>query len=131
MRSETDEFSFILKPSKYGIGVFATHDIKKGTFLRTFGDAKKFEERVTKRKREDIPEEFRGYCHFGEEYYLCPLDFGSMHIGWYLNHSAEDANTESRDTFWYAKRDIKKGEEILIDYNLLGEPEELKEEFYK
>ena len=36
--NKTSEFSFILKPSKYGVGVFAAHDIKKGTFLRLFGN---------------------------------------------------------------------------------------------
>lgn len=37
---KTDEFSFILKPSEYGIGVFATHNIKKDTYLRLFGKEK-------------------------------------------------------------------------------------------
>ncbi len=27
----SDEFSFILKSSKYGVGVFATHKIKQGS----------------------------------------------------------------------------------------------------
>src|ERR1700679_1158322 len=34
----TDEFSFILKPSKIaGVGVFVTHKIQKDTRLRIFG----------------------------------------------------------------------------------------------
>lgn len=28
--NKTDEFSFILKPSKYSIGVFVSHNFKKG-----------------------------------------------------------------------------------------------------
>ena len=35
---KTTEFSFILKPSKYGVGVFATHNIAKGTYLRLFNE---------------------------------------------------------------------------------------------
>ena len=35
---KTDEFSFVLKSSEHGIGVFTVHDIKKGTHLRLFGD---------------------------------------------------------------------------------------------
>ena len=31
----------------------------------------------------------------------------------------------------YALEDIKAGEEILIDYNCLNEPEHLKEDYYK
>lgn len=37
MENKTTEFSFILKPTKHGIGVFATHDIKAETYLRLFG----------------------------------------------------------------------------------------------
>jgi len=31
-KDKTDEFSFVLKPAQYGVGVFATHDIKAGIF---------------------------------------------------------------------------------------------------
>ncbi len=33
--------------------------------------------------------------------------------------------------WFYAKINIKEGEEILIDYNSLDEPEENKENYYK
>ena len=34
----TNEFSFVLKGTQYGVGVFAVHDIQKGSHLRLFGD---------------------------------------------------------------------------------------------
>lgn len=37
MQTATDEFSFILKPTEHGVGVFATHAIKRGTHLRPLG----------------------------------------------------------------------------------------------
>lgn len=127
---KTGEFSFILKPSEYGVGVFAAHDIKAGTFLRLFGEGAKIEDRSVERNIEDVPEFFRGYCLERGDKLICPEDFGRMTIGWFLNHS-KNFNAVHKDYSWYAARDIKEGEEILIDYNTLEEPEELKKEYYK
>lgn len=60
---------------------------------------------------------------------ICPQDFGAMAIGWYMNHS-KNANATHKDYYWEAARNIEEGEEILIDYNLFGEPEESKENYY-
>jgi len=49
--SKTTEFSFILKSSSFGIGVFATHDIKDGSHLRLFGDKDKQKDVSTVRKK--------------------------------------------------------------------------------
>jgi hypothetical protein len=137
--SEWTEFSFILKPSQLGgIGVFATHDIAKGT--QVFRSS--FELRRLKTK--DIPSELVKYCiYLNDEECLCPKRFDHMEIGWYLNHSPdpniankfiitnpdEIDNTDNRRV--YAVKDIKAGDEIEIDYNALGEPENLKEDYYK
>lgn len=128
MKIITNEFSFILKPSTIegaGVGVFATHDIKKGTLLRLYGEEKN---RVL--KKNEVPKEFVRYAHDMGDKLLCPQDFGWMPLGWYLNHS-KNANLEEKEDGSYAIKDIKVGEEIFIDYNTLGEPEESKSEFYK
>lgn len=129
MEKETNEFSFILKPSNYGVGVFATHDIKGGTFLRIFGKEMMHEQRVRILPKENVPVLFHDFCMDRGHSLICPEDFGEMPVGWYLNHSKE-ANAVHRDFNWYAKRDIVAGEEILIDYNSLEEPESAKEEYY-
>ena len=74
-KTKTTEFSFILKPAKHGIGVFATHNIKIKTFLRLFGDKNNYN--------------------------------------------------------YYALRNIKIGEEIVINYNTLEEIEIVKDNYYK
>ena len=85
MQNKTTEFSFILKPSKYGVGVFAVHDIKTGIHLRLFGEEN---EKVSiMRKKEAVPKLFRDYCPDRGEFLCAPKDFGCMEIGWYLNHS--------------------------------------------
>lgn len=129
MENKTTEFSFVLKPSQHGIGIFAVHDIKAGTYLRLFGDEIEFYRSVT-RKKTDIPELFRQYCIDRGDLLDCPKDFGCMKIGWYLNHS-KMPSAYHRNYQYYALRDIKTGEEITIDYNTLEEPEEAKEDYYK
>jgi len=129
-RRVTDEFSFMLKPSKHGIGVFAAHDIKKGTFLRLFGDEKKIENRAAMRDKKAVPEPFRQYCMNRGDKLICPKDFGNMSVGWHMNHS-KNPNAVHKNYDWYASRDISAGEEITIDYNTLEEPEKAREEYYK
>lgn len=60
----------------------------------------------------------------------CPSDFGRMEVGWFINHS-KNPNAYLREKEFYASRDILAGEEITTDYNLLGEPEEEREDYYK
>ncbi|KKR11632.1 MAG: hypothetical protein UT41_C0008G0005 [Candidatus Wolfebacteria bacterium GW2011_GWC2_39_22] len=129
--SKTNEFSFVLKVSAHGIGVFATEDIESGSFLRLFGSDELFEksEGDTKRNKKDVPEIFWSNCIDMGDYLICPRDFGNIPVGWYVNHS-KAPNAEHGQFNWYASRDISAGEEILIDYNTFNEPETSKEDFY-
>ncbi len=128
MEKGTSEFSFILKPSRLGIGVFAAHDIKSSTYLRLFRG--KDEPKTSRiRAKKEVPEIFREFCVDRGDEMLCPEDFGRMNVGWYLNHS-KNPNAQHRDYEYYSLRDIKAGEEITIDYNSLEEPKEGKADFY-
>lgn len=131
MQTATDEFSFILKPTEHGVGVFATHAIKRGTHLRLFGDKERnLAEDTRLLGRQEVPEVFRGYCLDRQDgKVICPPDFGAMSIGWYLNHSA-DPNATHRDFRWYASRDIQAEEEIMVDYNTLEEPIGARDTYY-
>ncbi len=132
----TNEFSFRLKPAQHGVGVFATHDIKKGTYLRLFGEEQEGgpEPFVNCRflKKEDIPEPFLDFCvsRGRRGLLICPKDFSSMEVGWFLNHS-KDPNVIEKNYYYYACRDISADEELTIDYNTLEEPGEEKDDFYK
>lgn len=125
---DTNEFSFVLKPSIHGIGVFAAHDIKMGASLRLFGNDESPEESRMLNK-ENVPEFFRHYCIARGSQLSCLDDFGCMPIGWYMNHS-RTPNAKHRNWEYFAILDISAGEEILIDYNTLEEPEEYKESYY-
>lgn len=121
------EFTFILQPSILGgIGVFATHDIPMGT--RLFSGI--FAPRTM--KSANVPEAFKKYCiYLNDEECICPERFDRMEIGWYINHSHQPNILKDADKHLVALRDIKQGEEIVIDYNSLNEPEHLKEDYYK
>jgi SET domain-containing protein len=121
------EFTFILQPSALGgLGVFTTHPISKGT--RLFSGT--YVSRTM--KIADVPAAFKKYCIFlNDEECLCPERFDRMEIGWYINHSHQPNIQKNTDKYVVAVCDIKQGEEILIDYNYLNEPEHLKEDYYK
>lgn len=124
---EWTEFSAVLKPSPiHGVGVFATHDIPKGT--RVFGEQTNYRWY----KLDNLPFELRKYCQLlKEDEVRGPERFDRMEIDWYLNHSNDPNVAEIKEDYWIAVRDIKAGEELLIDYNQLNELEHLKEPFYK
>jgi hypothetical protein len=130
MQNNTTEFSFELKPSGYGIGVFAVHDIVKGSYLRLFAFDHCHDNGFIIRKKEDVPETFRKYCIDRGETLSGPKDFGCMDVGWHVNHS-NNPNSFHSGYEYYALRNIEAGEEITIDYNSLDEPEEAKEDYYK
>ncbi len=127
---EITEFSFMLQPSTapWGIGIFAAHKISTGAIIHFFPDG--YEPRILHKK--DIPEDFLKYCTAqSDDEWKCPHRFDHMEIVWYINH----ANSPNLKRIGRGKfiviRDIKKGEEVTMDYNELGEPEHLKQDYYK
>jgi hypothetical protein len=139
------EFSFILKPSPLGgVGVFAVHDLEAGVPIAN----KPCEVRII--SIEDVPPPLRQYCvYISEKEAICPERFDRMEIGWFVNHSATpniegknvvcDLGSMSKEDILKALkartavtlREIKAGEEILINYNSLNEPEQMKEEYFR
>jgi SET domain-containing protein len=129
--NQTNEFSFILKPAKnpeHGVGVFTLHNIDEGILIAAFLPTHSSRHM----KKEDIPESLLGYCVGKEDgTYACPNDFSCMEIGWYLNHSKNPNIAGNAIDGFYSLRSINAGEELLLNYNDLGEPEEMKEDYYK
>lgn len=129
MKNSTDRHSFILKPSTIegaGVGVFALHDIAGGTYLELF--LKDFQEEI--RDENDVPEELRGYCLYQKDgKLLCPKFFNRMDVGNYLNHSNNPNTIYKKGEGYFAKHNIKKGEEIFTDYRGLDKSDILEEEY--
>lgn len=132
-KMKVSEFSLILKPSTIpdaGIGAFAVRDLPEGEVV---SNSKNIPHVVL--HRNDIPDEFVHYCIAqGNDMWLCPKDFNKMECAWFINHS-DTPNIglffEGEDRLLKTIRNVEKGEELVMDYNELDEPEHEKESYYK
>lgn len=119
----------MLKPSPvHGIGVFAIRDIPKGCrtiFSTGVGEWIK----ISIKEVEALPTHSRNlietYCLYDEENYFVPdYGFKLMDLVLYLNHSDKPNIASVNDgEFFEALRDIKEGEELLVNYGSIVEVE--------
>ena len=121
--AELSQNTFVaLKPSPVeGIGVFAIADIKEGQ-SGLFSKDKSEWIAVTKAEVEALPPHSRflveNHCLYDDEHYFIPeYGFKMIDLVVYLNHS-DDPNVRSinEGEDFVALRDIKAGEELLINY---------------
>jgi SET domain-containing protein len=110
----------ILKNSLiHGFGVFAAHDIKKGTIIWKYDP--KFDLTVSRAEIDQLPEPCRQQVL--KYAYRCGVDnlyIVAVDDSRYMNHStspntAEDFTVDPRG-LTVASRDIKAGEELTMDY---------------
>ena len=114
----------MIRPSPIeGIGVFALQDIPKGC-RSMFSQAIEQEQWISVAKTEvdKLPAHAKAlienYCLYDDENYFVPdYGFKKMDLVNFLNHS-ETPNVISINDgeFFEAIRDIKQGEELVIDY---------------
>lgn len=114
----------MIKPSPIeGIGVFALQDIPKGC-RSMFSKANELEQwiPITKTQVENLPAHAKAlienYCLYDEENYFVPdYGFKKMDLVNFLNHSDTPNVISINDgEFFETIRDIKKDEELVIDY---------------
>ena len=114
----------MIKPSPIeGIGVFALQDIQKGCnsmFSKT--NEQELWIPLPKTEVEKLPAHAKAlienYCLYDEENYFVPdYGFKKMDLVNFLNHSDTPNVISINDgEFFEAIRDIKQGEELVIDY---------------
>ena len=114
----------MIKPSAIeGIGVFALQDIAKGN-RSMFSKTNETEQwiPITKTEVENLPAHAKAlienYCLYDDENYFVPdYGFKKMDLVNFLNHSDTPNIISINDgEFFEASRDIKKDEELVIDY---------------
>lgn len=114
----------MLKPSPIeGVGVFAIRDIPKGC-RDMFSKPGLDDDWITVSKNEvnTLPEHAQfivgNYCLYDEENYFIPgSGFKKMDVSLFLNHSDTPNIISINDgDYFEAIRDIKNGEELLVDY---------------
>jgi len=121
----------MLKPSPIeGVGVFAIRDIPKG--CRDMFSKPNVNDKwitVTKIDIETLPPHAQfivgNYCLYDDENYFIPDEgFKKIDVALFINHS-DTPNIISIDDgdYFEAIRDIKEGEELVIDYGEIVEGE--------
>jgi SET domain-containing protein len=102
----------------HGVGVKAIRPIKKGTYI-FYGDDDKIHW-IKKSALRGLPKElmklYKDFCIEKGAWYGCPGNFNKMTPAWYLNHSANPNVACDKGYRFYALRDIKKNEELTVDY---------------
>ena len=114
-----------------GIGVFALLDIPKGC-RSMFSKANEQEQwiPVSKTEIEKLPAHTKAlienYCLYDDENYFVPdYGFKKMDLVNFLNHSdAPNIISINDGEFFEAIRDIKQGEELVIDYGEIVDGDE-------
>lgn len=121
----------MIKPSPIeGIGVFAIRDIPIGC-RDMFSKSASDEEWITvpKKEIEQLPPHVKQlietYCLYDEENYFVPgYGFKKIDLVNFLNHSDTPNIISINDgEFFETTRDIKNGEELLVDYGEIVEGE--------
>mgnify|MGYP001576676718 CR=1 FL=1 len=112
-----------VKPSKLGgVGLFAVRNISKNTEIEIWDETandKFYSYGSVKGIKKQMCELI---CVATKKGYWCPSSFTNMSIGWLINHSS-NPNLKERKIRkkWshYTMRDIKKDEEITLNYQTL------------
>jgi len=112
----------------HGVGVFAIRDIPKGTNI--FADDHSKMVWIDKQRLKDLdPEMKRLYEDFAVrkgQKYGCPDSFNNLTPAWYLNESKEHPNVQcTSDYEFLTLQDIKKGEELTVDYSTYSDEPDL------
>jgi len=122
MNNELDIPQVVIKPSTIkdaGVGIFANKSFKKGDKVHIWGKRD-----IRSKKIKDIKRGekfwFERFCvEDGKGSYTCPGDWKRMSIGWYINDSRTPNLVQDVWGNTTAVRNIKRGEELTIDYSLL------------
>jgi len=115
-----------LKPSSIsGIGVFAIRDIPKGCrdmFTRDSGEWIQVPKTEIDKMPSYVREMVETYCTFDHDsYFIERTGFKKMDLCCYVNHSdTPNIAPVNNGEFFEALVDIRKGEELTIDYGLVA-----------
>jgi SET domain-containing protein len=107
------------------VGVFAIKNIRKGADI--FGEdddeivwIERSQLRWLSREVRRLYEDFSIITDRGRRY-GCPANFNRLTISWYLNSSTNPNVACDKDFRFIAKRHIKAGEELTVDYSTYNE----------
>lgn len=119
----------MIKPSGiHGIGVFAVRDIPAGC-REMFSAAMGEWTTVTRKEVDELPVHAKdiveNYCLYDDDNYFIPAQgFKAIDLSLFLNHSDTPNIISVNDGEYFETiREIKKGEELFVDYGEIVEGE--------
>jgi hypothetical protein len=95
-----------------GLGVFAGAPIAAGAVVAVDGG-------VVLESIADLPAGKRYAVMIGEDLFLAPRDYDELEAVWYFNHSCHSNLARLGGLVYSAKRGIRAGEELTLDYACL------------
>jgi SET domain-containing protein len=105
-----------------GVGVFAVRAIPKGVEpLRSLVDEKdiSFTHKEIKTLPKSVQQEIKKFCYYDEDHVLIPrIGLNAARMAVYLNHSKSPNVQYQKNGQLKTLRAIKKGEELLMDYDI-------------
>jgi uncharacterized protein len=113
-----------LRASSTGIGVFAIRDIPESTklFVGDTGETLRVPVSIVdKLKAPELRRMYYDFCPVVEGYFIAPVDFNLITMGWYLNHSNNPNVQTDTELRFIASRLIRLGEELTADYTTYSE----------
>jgi SET domain-containing protein len=110
----------------HGVGIIAIKNIKKGVQIFYGDDETKIvwiKKEQLKGISKDVMKLYKDFCIEKNDGKLfgCPVNFNSLTPSWYLNHSDKPNVFIDKDYNFYTLRNIKKGEELTVDYGTFNE----------
>jgi len=109
-----------LAPSKiHGVGVFAIKNIPRGANIFC-GDSSRLirvNAEVVRRQSPKIKKLYNDFCVIKGDKYICPNNFNNLTVAWYLNNSKKPNVRCDKNYDFFARRNIKSGEELSVDYS--------------
>jgi SET domain-containing protein len=106
-----------------GVGVFAICNINKGIdlFPNVDDEIIWIDKVKLKRLHGEIRRLYDDYCVRKNDKYGAPISFNRINASWYLNHSTNPNAIVDERYRVIARRNIKKGEELTLDYTTFME----------
>ena len=122
-----NSYTRIQAAAPHGVGVFAIRDIPKGIniFLGERIRVSVVNKSAVENLAPGIKRLYQDFCVLEGGRYLGPDNFNNMTIGWYVNHSEDNPNVRYVHNRFISLREIKEGEEILVDYRTYNAPSEV------
>ena len=111
-----------MRPSKYGVGVFAVREIPKK--INPFSNCRKvrwlkFKEKEISKLSGEVVKMIKDFYGSDNGFYYIPSHgLDGNDVSFYINHSSKpNVFTKDDGLTFFTTRKIKKGEELFADYN--------------